>query len=60
MYYGRKNLASTLLLLTGYVITSLWASPFPICKIRVLDEMDLPLTPRKVLLQLQIHLIQMT
>ena len=42
MYYGRKNLAPALLLLTGFVILSLWASPFPICKIRVLDEVDLP------------------
>ena len=45
MRYGRKNLAPTLLLLTGYVITSLWASPLPICKMRVLDEMDLPTPP---------------
>lgn len=60
MCYGRKNLAPALLLLTGYVITSLWASPFPICKIRVLDEVDLPPTPRKGLFQLQIHFIQMT
>lgn len=63
MYYGRKNLAPALLLLTGFVILSLWASPFPICKIRVLDEVDLPPTspaPRKGLFRLQIHLIQMT
>lgn len=63
MCYGRKNLGPALLPLTGFVILSLWASPFPICKIRVLGEVDLPPTsplPRKGLFLLQIHLIQMT
>lgn len=43
-----KTFCSALLLLTGYVITSLWASPFSHCKIRVLDEVDLPHSPAKV------------
>lgn len=43
--YGRKNLALALSLLTSYAIASLWASPFPICKVRALDEV----TPQRSL-----------